>query len=121
MGYIYLIINILLTTYSQVVLKWRINMLGEFPEGWLAKSWFLLRALFDIYILSGMIATFVASIAWMAAMSKFALSYLYPFSMVSFVLVFVLSYFLFQELITWKKVIGLLLISVGVILIGLEK
>lgn len=48
-------------------------------------------------------------------MTKFEISYAYPFMSSAFVLVFILSVFLFQETITWQKIIGLLLIVAGII------
>ena len=40
-------------------------------------------------------------------MTKFEISYAYPFMSLSFVLVFGLSIFLFQESVTFAKVAGL--------------
>ncbi|SEH05457.1 4-amino-4-deoxy-L-arabinose-phosphoundecaprenol flippase subunit ArnF [Candidatus Venteria ishoeyi] len=47
-------------------------------------------------------------------MTKFELSYAYPFMSASFVLVFLISVILFQESITMYKVIGLGLIIIGI-------
>ncbi|NMB01545.1 MAG: EamA family transporter, partial [Firmicutes bacterium] len=41
-------------------------------------------------------------------------SFAYPFMSASFILVFLLSMFLFGETFTWGKVIGLLLITAGI-------
>ncbi|WP_407079370.1 EamA family transporter [Candidatus Venteria ishoeyi] len=63
---------------------------------------------------SGFFSAFIASFFWMAAMTKFELSYAYPFMSASFVLVFLISVILFQESITMYKVIGLGLIIIGI-------
>ena len=49
-------------------------------------------------------------------MTKFELSYAYPFTSLSFVLVLVASALFFREAITVPKVLGLALIVVGIIL-----
>ncbi|HAI75149.1 MAG TPA: hypothetical protein DCM08_02795 [Microscillaceae bacterium] len=118
MGYIYLIINIILTVYCQVLLKWRLQQLPPAPESSWEKLWFFFWLLFDPLIFSALVATFLAGLAWMAALTKFELSYAYPFSTISFVLVFLLGYFFLQETINVYKVAGTLLIILGVILVG---
>ena len=48
-------------------------------------------------------------------MTKFDISFAYPFMSGAFVLVFLLSIFLFGEPISWQKTLGLLLIVSGII------
>ncbi|UOQ92972.1 EamA family transporter [Halobacillus shinanisalinarum] len=116
MGYLYIFGTILFTVYGQLILKWRIEKYGSLPAAVKDKILFLLQLLVDPLILSGFLSAFVASIFWMGAMTKFNISYAYPFMSLSFVLVFILSVFLFQEPITSYKVIGLSFIVVGIII-----
>lgn len=113
MGYIYIILTILLTAYGQLVLKWRMNLLGELPVEFSDKFIFLIKALFDPYIFSSFFAAFVASLTWMAALSKFDLSFAYPFMSMAFVVVLVASYYLLHEPVSSSKIIGMILIIVG--------
>jgi len=116
MGYFYIFATIFFTVYGQIVLKWRINSIGALPEGSMGdKIIFLFGVLFDPWVFSGFLAAFIASFFWMAAMTKFDISYAYPFMSSAFVLVFLLSVVLFHEPITWQKIIGLLLIVAGII------
>jgi len=115
MGYFYIIGTIGFTVYGQLILKWRIARLTNWPENTTAKLFYLLKALPDPFILSGLLAAFVASLFWMLAMAKFPLSYAYPFMSLSFVLVFLLSAVFFHETITWTKVAGLMLVILGLI------
>jgi len=114
MGYFYIFGTIFFTVYGQIILKWRINGVGSLPENFTDKIFFLLKLLFDPWIFSGFIAAFIASLFWMAAMTKFDISYAYPFMSSAFVLVFLLSVILFHEPISWQKIIGLLLIVAGI-------
>ncbi len=50
----------------------------------------------------------------MAAMTKFDLSFAYPFMSLEFVLVLILSVMLFREPITVHKVVGMLFIVSGI-------
>ena len=114
-GYLYIFGTILFTVYGQLILKWRIAKYGVLPELYTDKLIFLVKLLFDPYIFSGFAAAFIASFFWMATMTKFDVSYAYPFMSGAFVLVFLLSVLLFNEPITWQKVIGLCLIILGII------
>jgi len=114
-GYFYIFGTIFFTVYGQIVLKWRMNGMGSLPDGTGDKIIFLFKVLFDPWVFSGFFAAFIASFFWMAAMTKFDISYAYPFMSSAFVLVFLLSVILFNEAVTWNKVIGLTLIVAGII------
>lgn len=115
MGYVYIALTIIFTVYGQLVLKWRISLKGALPAPWDEKIIFLSRAFLDPWILSGLFMAFIASVAWMAAMTKLDLSHAYPFMSISFVLVLVLSALFFNEPITWPKLAGLGFIVVGIV------
>lgn len=115
MGYFYIFATIFFTVYGQIVLKWRINDVGLLPDGVVEKILFLTKLLFDPWIFSGFFSAFIASFFWMATMTKFDLSYAYPFMSGAFVLVFILSVVMFHEPVTWQKVLGLALVVVGIV------
>lgn len=114
-NFIYIFGTILFTVYGQIILKWRMQIYKNIPNELIEKMLFLFRLLIDPFILSGFIAAFIASLFWMVAMTKFEISYAYPFTSLSFVLVFIISIYLFNESVSTGKCIGLLLIVAGVI------
>jgi len=115
-GYFYIFATIFFTVYGQLILKWRMNSIGSLPENIIDKIVFLSKLLLDPWIFSGFFAAFIASFFWMATMTKFDISYAYPFMSAAFVLVFFFSVLLFHEPITWQKIIGLGLIILGIII-----
>jgi len=115
MGYFYIVGTILFTVYGQLIIKAQIGKFGELPLHTIDKIMFLIKVLFDPWIFSGFLSAFIASFFWMAAMTKFDISYAYPFMSSAFVLVFILSVLLFQEPVTWQKILGLVLIVAGII------
>jgi uncharacterized membrane protein len=112
-GYLYILFTLLFTVYGQLILKWRLNSFGPFPESFKTQLNYLGAALIDPYILSSFAAAFLASLTWIAALTKFQLSYAYPFMSFSFILVLVMSYFFLNEPFTINKLIGVLLIVAG--------
>lgn len=117
MGYFYIFGTIFFTVYGQLILKWRMSALGgSLPNDFLDKILFLFKLVFDPFIFSGFASAFIASFFWMAAMTKFELSYAYPFMSGAFVLVFILSVLFFNEVVSWQKILGLGFIVLGIII-----
>lgn len=115
MGYSYIFGTIFFTVYGQLIIKWQMAKVGPLPEVFSGKIFFLLQMFFNPWILSAFFSAFVASICWMAAMTKFELSHAYPFMSLSFVFVLGLSGLFFHETITLPKLFGVLLIMTGII------
>ncbi|WAH63828.1 EamA family transporter [Xanthomonas hortorum] len=115
LDYLYIVATIVFTVYGQVILKWRIGKLGALPPEALAKLKFLVMLLFDPAIFSGFAAAFLASLAWMAAMTRFELSHAYPFMSMNFVIVVLLSGWLLSEPLSWQRLIGVGLIVAGTV------
>lgn len=114
MGYFYIFGCIFFTVYGQLILKWRLSLRGALPEALSGKLIFLAQAFLDPFILSGFAAAFVASLFWMAAMTKFDVSFAYPFMSFAFVAVLLLSALFFHEPVTFGKVLGLAMICSGI-------
>ncbi len=113
--YLYIFGTILFTVYGQIVLKWRLSLRGSMPEDGIGKVKFLAGAFLDPFILSGFLSAFIASIFWMAAMTKFEITYAYPFMSLSPALVFLVGVFVLGESFTIGKLLGLIIIAIGII------
>ena len=115
MGYLYIFGTIFFTVYGQLIIKWQMAKVGSLPDAFSEKIIFLLQMFLNLWILSAFLSAFIASLCWMAAMTKFELSHAYPFMSLSFIFVLVLSGFFFHESITLPKLLGVLLIMAGII------
>lgn len=121
-GFIYILGCIFFTVYGQLILKWRINFVGAFPESAQEKAWFLVKLIFtDLFILSGFVSAFVASIFWMGAMTKFSISFAYPFMSLAFLFVMVGSVFFFKETMDLYKIVGTLVVMLGLVILSQSK
>jgi multidrug transporter EmrE-like cation transporter len=114
-GFIYVLGSVLFTVYGQLIVKWRVGKAGVFPATFAEKISFLANLISNPWIMSGMVAGFFALVCWLAAMTKFELSYAYPFMSLAFVLVLILSVLLFHETVTIPKVLGVALVMAGII------
>ena len=116
-SYFYLTLTILTSVYSQIVIKWRIsNRFSDvrLPENLRVKILLLFTVVFDPFILSGLTATFISGLFWMATMTKLDISYAYPFTSLAFVLVLIFSYLLLGEPMSVQKVLGVFFIMLGI-------
>ena len=113
--YLFIAGTVLLTVYGQLVLKWQMNRLGPLPATGADKAFVIARLLLNPWVISCIAAAFLAMLSWMGALTRFQLTYAYPFVSVTFALVLVLGTYFFGESLTLGKVFGVALIMLGVI------
>lgn len=113
-SYIYILLTVLFTVYGQLILKWQLNKAGVLPELFIEKVQFLFLLFLNPWVISCFAAGFLASLTWMAALSRLQLSYAYPFMSLSFLFVLLLSGIFFSETITLPKLMGIGLIMLGI-------
>jgi len=115
-SFLYILGTVILTVYGQIVLKWQMNRLGPLPAAASDRAIVLGRLLLNPWVVSCLVAGLLAFLSWMAALTRFDLTYAYPFVSITFVLVLLLSAVFFGESITLGKSLGVLLIILGVAL-----
>jgi multidrug transporter EmrE-like cation transporter len=118
LDHLYIYSTILFTVYSQLILRWQVGLAGPLPIDACGKIHFVISRLLNPWILSGVIATFCAGVSWMLAMTKFEISYAYPFVSINYVLILGGSVLLFNEALNFSKISGNLLIILGIILLA---
>ncbi len=113
--YWYIAGTLFFTVYGQVILKWRLQSQAlELPQSFQEKFLFLIRLLFDPFVFSGFLSAFIASLFWMAAMTKFEITKAYPFMSLAPAMVFIMGVLFLGETFTMGKVVGLILIIIGI-------
>ena len=115
MNYLYIALTIALTVFGQIAIKMQVAQAGALPETGGDKLAFLIRLLLNPWIIAAFAAAFLASISWMGAMTKFELSHAYPFMALNFVIVLLLSAWLFNEPLSVTRMIGVALICIGTV------
>lgn len=116
MSYLFVAMTILFTVYGQLVLKWQTSLAPPSTQGHLVA--YVVGMLLRPWVLSGLAAAFLASACWIAAVSRFPLSKVYPFMALNFVFVAVLAAPFFGEPLSSPKLIGLGLVVSGLIVIS---
>lgn len=114
-GYANIVATVALTVYGQLVFKWRVDDAGELPGGGGERVAYLVRLMIDPWVISVFAAALLASVTWALALTRFELSFAYPFMALSFVLVLGFGAAFLSESVTPAKVIGVALIVLGLI------
>lgn len=114
MGYFFVFLTVTLTVYGQIVLKWQVSCLGPFPGEWSERLIFFRHLFLSPWVFSALLAAFGAFLAWAVALTRLDLSHAYPLTSLAFVLVVLSSGAIFGEMISTLKVLGLILIIIGI-------
>lgn len=112
-GYLAIATTVLLTVYGQFILRWQVAAAGKPPADAVGKICFVVALLLQPWVLSAVAATFVAGLAWMLALTRFELSYAYPWMGLNYLLVLLLGIGLFGEQASAYKIVGTLLVVAG--------
>ena len=108
--------TVVLTVYGQLVFKWRVDLAGDFPAETGRRAEYLLRLFADPWVISVFATALLASVTWALALTRFELSFAYPFMALSFVLVLLFGAAFLSESVTAAKVVGVLLIVAGLVI-----
>ena len=117
-GHFYILLTLLFTVYGQLVLKWQMGKARSMPDGNIDKVLFLLHQFLNPWIMSGFFSAFLASLAWMAAMTRFDLNYAYPFMSLAFIIVMLFSVLFLHEPLTLQSVVGTAMVVAGLTVIA---
>lgn len=118
--YSYVFMTIVLSTTSQIILKWQIKKIAAFPSSFSEKILYMIRMIITNYfVLFAYFICFIASICWLLALKKLSLNVAFPLLSLSFVTVCTASSIVFREPLKISQILGILFILVGSYLVNL--
>jgi multidrug transporter EmrE-like cation transporter len=119
LNHLYLLLAIFFGVVSQLIIKWQMSAFSfNDYEAWQDKFALAFSMLLNPYIIISLAFTLLAGVTWMVAMTKFEISYAYPFTLLGLVLVTIFSVIFFGESVNTYKIIGIVVITLGVVLIS---
>jgi multidrug transporter EmrE-like cation transporter len=81
---------------------------------------FLIQLFLEYYFWIALFFYGVATLGWVYVLQHVALSRAYPFMALGYIIIPVLSWFFFNEFLSWRYLSGISLIIVGIVIIGFE-
>ena len=119
LNHFYLLLAISFSIVSQLIIKWKMSVFSfDDYETWQDKFALAFSMLLNPYIIISLILTLLAGVTWMIAMTKFEISYAYPFTLLGLVLVTIFSVVFFGESVNTYKLSGIVLIVLGIVVIS---
>jgi drug/metabolite transporter (DMT)-like permease len=118
-NHFYIFLSISFAVASQLITKWQMSkVVIEETMSIFDKLLFAFYMLINPYILLSIFLTLLSGLSWMIVMSKFDISYAYPYTALGFGFVLFFSYILFNESISIYKLLGVSLIMFGIFIIS---
>lgn len=117
-SFILILVGVLLNAIAQLFLKAGTNVLGTLqvePEGLIAT---VLKIAFQPYIVSGLFCYVISVAIWIVALSKVPVSVAYPMLSIGYVVNAFAAWYLFGELLSTQKLLGIGVIVIGVYLVS---
>ena len=119
LNHLYLLLAISFGVVSQLIIKWQMSAFSfNDYESWQDKFALAFSMFLNPYIIISLILTLLSGVSWMIAMTKFEISYAYPFTLLGLVLVTTFSVIFFGESVNTYKISGIVIIILGIILIS---
>jgi len=114
--FFFILIPILLTSFGEVNLKNTVNNLHlEFTLSALP------HIVFHPLVWLSVLCIIAGGVLWLVGMSKFELSFMYPFLTLNYVLIILGSIFVLKEKIQFHTIMAIFFIVLGLILISRSK
>jgi drug/metabolite transporter (DMT)-like permease len=107
LGHAFLAACLFFGVTAQLLLKFAVMQINARPDTWRSYAW----------VLCGLAVYGVGTAFWMLCLIHLDLSYAYPFTGLTYVLMLGISWLLFDDKISSQRLLGVLLICLGVALI----
>ncbi len=111
---------ILLSTTGELLFKIGMNRIGGFEFSGSAIRSVIPRVLRNPYIWLGFIGFGLGAVFWLAVLSRVPLSIAYPLLALSYFVVVVEAWLFLHERVTWKRMLGVTVIVIGVVVVGVS-
>jgi drug/metabolite transporter (DMT)-like permease len=114
----YILVAVMASAIGQVLLKKGMTTTGAItltPNQLISVLW---RIGTNPYIIIGLIIYVSGTVFWLSALSRVDLSYAYPFASLSYLLMLIASWFIFNENISLIRLTGTIIIGLGVYLVS---
>ncbi len=113
-----ILVSVFLAVVGQMLLKMGMLRIGKFSFNISTLVSQYMKIFLNPFVIAGLVGFFISMLIWLYVLSRMELSLAYPFVALNYVLILFGSYFLFKETITPLKIVGVVVIIVGVYLVA---
>ncbi|MRR37484.1 hypothetical protein EG829_23080 [bacterium] len=115
----FILIAVLLSVAGQLLVKKGINLMPglDFGQGVIGAY---ARILFSPYVLAGTLMYCLSVVFWLYSLTKVELSYAAPFLALTYIFIVLASWLFLNESVSLMRWIGVVIVSVGVLIVSLS-
>lgn len=113
-----ILLSVVMAAAGQVLLKKGMVSAGSMSFDLKGLAETAKAVVFNSQVLIGMAAYILSALFWLMALSRADLSFVYPFTALTFVLVMLASVIIFKESVSFVRILGFLCICVGILFIS---
>lgn len=114
----YILVAVLFSGFGQIMLKHGMNNIGALTINLNSILDVLWRIGTNPWVMIGLFIYAASTVFWLTALSRVELSYAYPFASLSYAIMLVAAWQLFNESISPLRLVGTLVVCIGVLLIS---
>lgn len=112
----FLLLYIVFTVSSQLIMRWRVGGVASLAAG-SDRTSFVINLLMMPWVWVAFACTFFAGVAWMLTLSRLDLTYAFPFTGITFLIILLAGAFVFGEPMTFGRIAGTLLVVAGLVVV----
>ena len=111
---------VILNAYGALMLKYKINQIGEIPFTSVQNTFRYFFTLFKSpLVITAVIAIFASAFVWMAALSRMEITVAYPSAVgLNFFIIILLGIFLFDESFSIYKLMGIIFVFLSILFLA---
>ena len=110
--------SIFMGAIGQILLKTGMSKIGYISIKYSDIIQNVLKAFVSPYILVGILSYLLSMILWLIILSRVELSFAYPMVSAGYIIVIVFSYFILHENISLLRLIGVIMVCMGILFIA---
>ena len=110
--------TVLLNATSQILMKTGMTQVGKFEFSGASFRQMAVGAATNLFIICGLVTMVISMVTHLMSLSRFDVSFAFPFLSIAYVLVLLYGYFAMGENVTALRVAGVSLVVVGTVLIA---
>ena len=116
MNILMILASVLLNCAAQLFIRQGMLLVGETGISNMISQ--LSQMILNLWLWAAMVCYAVSILLWMAVLSKVEVSFAYPFLSVGYVVAAIVGYMVFNESLSSTRIIGIIVICLGVYLIS---
>lgn len=109
-----IMISVLINAGAQLLMKRAMQMIGPFELSTDYLFNFALSFITNAYLFSAVLCYVTSLVMWLVVLSRVDVSLAYPMLSVGYIVVAIAGYFLFAEALPWTRILGIIIIILGV-------